>query len=259
MSEEYYPNHEALDAMRNAGATLAIIADDLTGAADTGVQFAKRDLYTVLLPVGMKAAEAHLHDAQVVALNTASRGMEAKQAYDVVRDATELLVQKLHPQMIYKKVDSTLRGNVGSEIEAVMDATESEFALLAPAFPANGRTTSGGVHFVRGQPLAHTEAASDPVHPVNESHIPTLIQSQTALKAGHIGLEMVRSSVRSLQRAILDHVKDGEKIIVFDAVADGDLNTIAEAIVGLNDRYNLFHAGVHNPKLTHSEVCRLDP
>ena len=210
-------------------ATLAVIADDLTGAADTGVQLAKRGLHTVLLPFRLdrSGASHYLREARVIAINTATRGVESKQAYDTVRSATALLMQTLHPQIIYKKVDSTLRGNLGAEIEAVMDATGSEFAVLAPAFPAYGRTTSGGAHFVNGQPLAQTEAAGDPVCPVRESHIPTLLQSQTELSVGHIDLETVRS--RSLQHIIQKHVKGGERIIVFDAVTDDDLNSIVKA------------------------------
>lgn len=218
-------------AIHTGEATLAIIADDLTGAADTGVQLAKQGLHTVLLPFRLKRSEASLYpgEARVVAINTATRGVESTQAYDTVRSSTALLMQTLNPQIIYKKVDSTLRGNLGAEIEAVMDATGSEFAVLAPAFPAYGRTTSGGVHFVNGQPLARTEAARDPICPVNESHIPTLLQSQTGLNVGHIDLEAVRSDVRSLQHTIVEHVKDGERIIVFDAVTDDDLDSIVKA------------------------------
>ncbi len=208
--------------------TLAIIADDLTGAADTGVQLAKQGLQTVLLPFRLKRG-LYLREARVIAINTATRGVESKQAYDTVRSATALLMQTLHPQIIYKKVDSTLRGNLGAEIEAVMDAAGSEFAVLAPAFPAYGRTTAGGVHFVNGQPLAQTEAAHDPVCPVSESHIPTLLQSQTGLGVGHIDLEAVRSDISLLQNTILKHVKCGERIIVFDAVTDDDLDRIVKA------------------------------
>jgi uncharacterized protein YgbK (DUF1537 family) len=215
---------------------IGIIADDLTGAADTGIQFAKRDFYTILLPFGLKDAETerYLHKAQIVALNTGTRGMQAELAYDKVRKATDLLMRMLHPQSIYKKVDSTLRGNVGAEIEAVMDATGNEPAILAPAFPDCNRTTEGGIHFVNGQPLSQTEVASDPVNPVDESHVPTLIRAQTRLKVGHIHLEEVRHDSKSLQRSISRHVKDGEKIIVLDAVTDDDLSNIAEAGISMS-------------------------
>ncbi len=205
-----------------------IIADDLTGAADTGIQFAKRNLYTILLPFSADTPSRQLREAQIIALNTNTRGMRPELAYDTVKRATALL-ERLHPLSIYKKIDSTLRGNVGVEIEAVMDATGNEIAILSPAFPACGRTTVNGVHLVNGQPLSETEAASDPVSPVCESHIPTLIRAQTGLKTGHIDLKEIRRSPASLRRSILQHIKNGEKIIVFDAVTDRDLSSIAEA------------------------------
>jgi uncharacterized protein YgbK (DUF1537 family) len=213
-----------------------IIADDLTGAADTGIQFAKRDFYTILLPFGLENIEStfRLHEAQVVVLNTSTRGMQAELAYDTVRNATELLMRTLHPRNIYKKIDSTLRGNVGAEIEAVMHAMGNETALLAPAFPDCNRTTVGGIHLVNGQPLSRTEAAFDPVNPVDESHVPTLIRAQTGLKVGHIHLEEVRHGSRSLQRSIFRHVKDGEKIIVLDATTDDELSNIAEAGISMS-------------------------
>ena len=209
---------------------LGIIADDLTGAADTGVQFAKRSFYTILLPFGLESVEPswRLREAQIVALNTGTRGMQAGLAYDTVKDTTVLL-KRLHPQSIYKKIDSTLRGNVGAEIQAVMDATGNILAILAPAFPDCNRTTVGGMHLVNGRPLSQTEVAFDPVSPVRESHIATLIRAQTRLKVGHIYLQEVRRGTEPLQRSIFRHMENGEKIIIFDAVTDDDLSNIAEA------------------------------
>ncbi len=207
---------------------LLIIADDLTGSADTGVQFAKRGFHTILLPFGLRG-ESGLREAHVVAFNTNTRGMQAELAYETVEDATAAFVQAFHPQGIYKKIDSTMRGNVGAEVEAVLDASDSAIALVAPAFPEYNRTTIDGIHFVNGRPLSHTEAALDPVSPVTESHIPTLLQAQTELKTGHIELKEVRRGANSLERLICQRVKDGEKIIVFDAVTDEDLSEIAEA------------------------------
>lgn len=214
---------------------LLIIADDLTGSADTGVQFAKRGFHTILLPFGLEG-ESGLSEAQVVALNTNTRGMQPESAYETVEDATAAFVQAFHPQSIYKKIDSTMRGNVGAEIQAVLDASDSAMAIVAPAFPDYNRTTIDGIHFVNGQPLSRTEAALDPVSPVNESHIPTLLQGQTKLKIGHINLEGVRHGAGSLKHLICQHVKDGEKIIVFDAVTDDDLSRIAEAGMSISPR-----------------------
>lgn len=210
--------------------TLHIIADDLTGAADTGIQFAKRGLYTILIPFHMEAVR-DLHAAQVIALNTDTRRMPSERAYERVKETASLLKDR---NSIYKKIDSTLRGNVGAEIEAVMDAAGIGFAILAPAFPTYGRTTVNGVHLVNGQPLSRTEAASDPVSPVSESHIPTLIRGQTRLKIGQIGLKELHREQIPLKQTISQHVDNGERIIVFDAVTDDDLSIIAETAMSIS-------------------------
>ena len=209
---------------------LYIIADDLTGAADTGIQFAKRGLYTILLPFDMEAV-CGLREAQVVALNTDTRRMPPDRAYEKVKGTTSLLKGQ---HSIYKKIDSTLRGNVGAEIEAVLDAAGIGFAILAPAFPACGRTTVDGVHLVNGQPLSRTEVASDPVNPVNESHIPTLISGQTRLKIGQIDLKRLRRGQISLRRTISQRADSGERIIIFDAATDDDLSEIADAAMSIS-------------------------
>jgi len=209
---------------------LYIIADDLTGAADTGIQFAKRGLHTILLPFDMEAV-CELREAQVVALNTDTRRMPPDEAYEKVKGTTSLLKCQ---HSIYKKIDSTLRGNLGAEIEAVLDAAGIGFAILAPAFPACGRTTVDGVHLVNGQPLSQTEAASDPVNPVNESHIPTLIRGQTRLKVGQIDLKELHRGQIPLLRTILQRADSGERIIIPDAATDDDLSEIAGAAMSIS-------------------------
>lgn len=217
--------------MKKSRLNLCIIGDDLTGAADTGIQIAKRGIFTVLFPFGLKTAEVirGTHQTQAIALNTSTRGLDQESAYSKVKKEAGLLIQSLDPHIIYKKIDSTLRGNPGIEIEAVMDASNSDVAIFAPAFPACGRTTIDGIHLVNGKPLAQTETANDPVCPVTESNISTILSMQTNLKVGHIGLKEIRSGTESLYNSISEHLKNGEKIIVFDSVTNNDLSTIAEA------------------------------
>ena len=212
-------------------AVLHIIADDLTGAADTGIQFAKRNLNTILIPFSFVEPSCDPGKVQVVAINTDSRRMSSERTYDKVKKAALPLKNQ---RIIYKKIDSTLRGNIGIEIEAVMETTGIGLAIVAPAFPVYDRTTLNGVHFVNGQPLSQTEAASDPVTPVNKSHIPSLIREQTSLEVGQIGLDDIRRGQISLRRIILQRAEDGERIIVFDAETDDDLSIIAEASMSIS-------------------------
>ena len=132
---------------------LLIIADDFTGALDTGVQFAARGAATRV--VTDLAYDFTLADAEVLVMVAETRHLPPEEAYDVVyrtaRNAREAGIP-----YIYKKTDSALRGNIGSELTAVMDAAGSDTIAFLPAFPKMGRVTRNGVHYVDGVPVAES-------------------------------------------------------------------------------------------------------
>lgn len=118
----------------------AVIADDLTGAGDTGVQFARAGLRTRAL-IGAWSVHA-VQGADVVVINTESRALEPEEAYErIARTAAELRAAGAIP--IYKKIDSTMRGRVGAELDALLDMFGLDMAIVSPAFPDNGRTDRG--------------------------------------------------------------------------------------------------------------------
>jgi len=212
---------------------VVIIADDLTGAADTGVQFAKQGLTTLVLIEGTHSVGAPVDAAQVLALNTNTRHSDRQQAYKIVYDVARVLKKK-GVGYIYKKIDSMLRGNVGAEIEAVMDATGIKTALLAPCFPSQGRITVGGYHLVNQVPLQCTEAVHDLKSLLKEeSYLPNLIQAQSKRKVGHVSLCIVIRGPYALKEALIEHQKGGDEIIVIDSVTQDHLSTIANAIVAM--------------------------
>ena len=113
---------------------LLVIADDLTGASDTGVQFAKKGI-PVLVVTGIACELTALSaDHQVVVVNTESRHLEAEEAGQRVTRVAELGIAA-GVSHFYKKTDSTLRGNIGSELEALMVASGHSILAFIPAFP----------------------------------------------------------------------------------------------------------------------------
>src|SRR5690606_19142490 len=116
---------------------ISIIADDLTGASDTGIQFRKYGLKTKVI-VDVNQLEQFLDSDEVLAINSNTRPVHGEKAYKIVYDICCLLKQSGFTR-IYKKVDSTFRGNPGIELEAVMDALGANLAVLVPSFPENGR------------------------------------------------------------------------------------------------------------------------
>jgi uncharacterized protein YgbK (DUF1537 family) len=126
---------------------LAIIADDLTGALDSAAPFAGRGLRAVaaLEPGGLD--EALRTGADVVAVNTLSRHLAPGAAAAVAAQAARQCLAA-GAQLIFKKVDSRLRGNVGPEAEAIARVLGVEALIVAPAVPSQERIVADGA--VRG-------------------------------------------------------------------------------------------------------------
>ncbi|WP_426333881.1 four-carbon acid sugar kinase family protein [Paenibacillus silvae] len=161
---------------------LAIIADDLTGANDSGVQLARHGLKTSVL---FSMDEASLASYDTVVFDTDSRSISAEEAYDRVYRAAKLLMDNGF-DTLFKKMDSTMRGNIGIEIDAVYDVVQPDFMMIAPGYPKNNRTIREGIHYLNGVPLAETEIALDPKTPVTISYLPDLLKQQTKYNVGEI-------------------------------------------------------------------------
>jgi len=209
-----------------------VIADDFTGACDVGVQFTKAGLETVVLADAESLAGlAGVFD--VVVVDTESRSLGPELAYGKVRDALKALT-RARVELVYKKIDSTCRGNLGAELDAVMDELGIDAVVVAPSFLAQNRTTVDGHLLVSNMPLEGTEFALDPLNVLKESYIPTLIGRQTRRVTGRIGLPQIRSGADSLEHGIQGLVERGIQIIVADAETEDDLAKIAAASIGAN-------------------------
>lgn len=209
---------------------IGIIADDLTGANDTGAQFSRRGWATTVTWGEQGASNAGAEDADVRALDTEGRRLDSGAARERAAAAARALRAAGHTRL-YKKVDSTLRGHVAAEIAAVMEASGARACLLAPSYPANERTVQGGRVFVRGVPLEQTEAASDPTFPMTESLAPLLVTG-AGIPVRLVELDTIRAGADPLRAALEAILLDGRAIIVLDAETDQDLATIAS--VGLS-------------------------
>jgi uncharacterized protein YgbK (DUF1537 family) len=203
-----------------------VIADDLTGAFDTGLEFWKKGLETVVL-TSTNCLKRYSGQVDVAVVDTSSRLSSPRKArMKVAKVASNL--KKHGAKYFYKKVDSTLRGNVGVEIEAVMDEIKVGTTIFTPALPEQGRTVVDGHLLVDGKRLTETDFAKDPLTPAIESHVPTLIKKSTNKKVGLVSLSSVRGN---LVREILNLKEEGINIIVVDATTRKDLRRIAESLI----------------------------
>lgn len=179
---------------------MAIIADDLTGACDSGVQLAKYGLQT---SVFFNYKNDAFSEKQVVIVDTDSRSLPGQAAYEKARDVVAAL-KLTREHVVYKKIDSTMRGNIGMEINGAYDAYRPDLVIIAPGHPEKGRKVINGHHYLNGVPLNETEVAQDPKTPVKTSYIPELIEEQTRKVVGtlnslelHQGYEVVKEKVKS--------------------------------------------------------------
>ncbi len=179
---------------------VAIIADDLSSATDCGVAFSRRGMRT-LVPLGSLGDLRRLpFDADVLSLDADSRALSPREAYEEIARAANALRGAGSVGEVYKSIDSTLRGNLGAEIDAAMDVFEADLAVVAPAFPLHGRTTVGGRHFLHGVPMDKTEMARDPACPVKESDLVALASSQSKRRAGLVDLGTLRAGGEAIVR-----------------------------------------------------------
>jgi len=170
---------------------LGVIADDLTGANDTGVQFARRGARTIV-PLHWHNLTSLGRCADVLVLSTNSRGLPAGVAAHRAKLAAQAL-RKARVAAIYKKIDSTCRGNIGAELDAILDIYPTRLTLLAPSFPPAGRAVIDGTLTIDGIPVHRTSIGRDPIAPVRQSHLPTLLNTQSRRSIHHLSLEILRA------------------------------------------------------------------
>ncbi|MDH0863332.1 four-carbon acid sugar kinase family protein [Mitsuaria sp. GD03876] len=144
---------------------ITILADDLTSALDGAAPFAARGLAST---VALHADAVGQCQAEVLALDLDTRSLLPEEAR---RRFLHAAMRMRRSTLVYKTVDSTLRGHPGAETAAVLAGSGRVHAVIAPAFPAAGRTTSQGRQFVDGQPVHLTAFARDPLTPVRSSRV----------------------------------------------------------------------------------------
>lgn len=205
--------------------TIAIIADDLTGANDSGLQFASYGLTTKVF-LG-EPSEALMRDAPVAVIDTETRGLEPPEVTAVI-SAVANRVRAIGADHVYKKIDSTMRGHVGLELDATARALDADLILLTPAYPAMKRTVENGQLLVDGISVDRTAIGRDPGSPVLSGDLITLVSLHmpgTACLA--VSLAELAAPDTLVERLRAARAKSERMCAIFDAITDADLAAIA--------------------------------
>ena len=204
---------------------LGLIADDLTGASDTGVQFAQDGLDTMVY-----LGELMEHDySDVMAVNTSSRYLQPQKAYQICENAAKALLAA-GASSFYKKIDSVMRGNIGAEIDAVLAASGIEKAIVCPSYPQMGRTLLRGILQMDGIPLANCGLAHDIfTSSSSKGRAAEIIAKQSKSALTEIFIDDVEKGAEKLAEKLENSLTGGRQVFVVDALSRGHLHTIARA------------------------------
>jgi len=205
--------------------SLGVIADDLSGAMDTGLQFANRGLQTWV------ALTAQDYSAlPVLVISSESRDDADDQISRKVKEAA----RQMRGRAVYKKLDSTLRGNPGLEIATLLRELGYTKAIVTPAFPEQGRIVRDGQLWVHGRPLHRSELAKSLRWPPTSAHVADILRRGTMALCAQVELQKVERGPWGLVRALDSVFGD---LVVVDAVTREHLDVIAEAILLAEGRW----------------------
>ena len=213
---------------------LGTVADDLTGATTAAAMFARSGISAIAYRDLDAAEKTGPADADAVLLSTGSRAMKPEDAYKTVSRACTLL-RDWGATRFQKRIDTTLRGGIGSEIDAMLDVLGDDcLAVVVPSMPQNHRIVVGGYSLIDGNLLARTEVRNDVRTPVHESFIPRLLSGQTRRPVEQMTAECLPEGSKGIAKRLKNLYNQGVRVVVADAVSMDDIRLIAAACLQLD-------------------------
>ena len=166
---------------------------------------------------------------EILAINTESRLDDGPSAYKKTAEAMKKS-QSWGTKSFYKKIDSTMRGNIDAEIQAVMDTGHYTAALICPAAPDISRTVVNGQCLLHGLPIDQTETGKDHLSPVQSSYIKDVFCSLPKEQIGHISTSQIEKGTEYLNDIVQSFIKEGKTRIICDATTNAHLRVLATLI-----------------------------
>ncbi|MDO0971493.1 four-carbon acid sugar kinase family protein [Staphylococcus haemolyticus] len=208
---------------------IGVIADDLTGGNGTGVK---------LNGLGFNVATMINYDSlpsnsniNATVVNTDSRYSSERVAKNRIKTVVKNF-KKWNTDIYCKRIDSTVRGNIGAEIDELLSQlNEDAVIIMVPTYPESSRTLVGGYLLLHNVPIELSDVSKDPVKPITSSYVPEIIGQQTQNKVTHISLSQVLKGEKNLKEHMNYQIDNGSKIIIIDAITSENIEVIAKAMV----------------------------
>ncbi|MDH4247186.1 MAG: four-carbon acid sugar kinase family protein [Deltaproteobacteria bacterium] len=211
----------------------ALLADDLTGACDAGVQFSRRGARVRVevrfpepgMEANARASGAVCSEWDLRVVDSDTRHLSPDLAARRCAHLVTLLAGGGWP-VRFKKIDSTLRGQIVAELAPLLAGGGTRL-LVCPAFPQAGRTLERGVLRVNGIPVSETELGHDPLNPVRQSHLPTLLREGLGVPVAQLTPGAIPGGVAVLAERLESRP---EPVLVVDAASVEDLDLWARTV-----------------------------
>lgn len=195
---------------------ILMVADDFTGAGDAGVQMSKNGI------------EAHIafntesiNPEKSYVIDSESRNIPAEEAYKKVKAIYEGICDYDYDHH-YKKIDSTLRGNIRAELQAAIEVLKPDLVVFNPANPDSNRTVVDGILMMNGVRICETEIMRDPLCLVQQDNLKVLLEEEMQESVQYFTLTQIRNKDLRL---------DGSRMITFDVLENQDLTTVVHFIL----------------------------
>ncbi|OTA15047.1 type III effector HopAN1 [Xenorhabdus vietnamensis] len=213
---------------------LGVIADDFTGATDIASSMVQNGWQVALLLVVPNEKTFIPHDVDAIVISLKIRACSADEAIEQSLKSCLWLRHKAGCQQLFFKYcstfDSTLKGNIGPVIDALMDKFQADISLICPALPVNGRTVVHGHLFVNGQLLDESGMQYHPVTPMKDANLLRLIEQQSKGRAGLVNLDCVRQGKQAIRHHLESLRQHGIRYAIIDAMMMEDLLSIAQSV-----------------------------
>ncbi len=214
---------------------LGVIADDFTGGTDIAGFLVQNGLsVTQFIGVPESALAGNKPDAAVISLK--SRSCPVEEAVNDSLAALKWLADQGCKRFFFKycsTFDSTAKGNIGPVTDALLDALQSDFTIMCPALPVNGRTVYKGYLFVDALPLNESGMRHHPVTPMLDSNLMRLTEQQSKGKAANIPFGIMEEGPQAILNSLDGLRKQGVRYAVPDALKDEHLVYLGEAVADL--------------------------